>query len=51
MRRTDGAMAQTKEHNQLACQVGVPAIVVFINKVDMVDDPTSSLVERKCAIC
>src|SRR3989339_268382 len=36
---TDGAMAQTKEHILLARQVGVPAIVVFINKVDMVDDP------------
>jgi elongation factor Tu len=36
---TDGAMAQTKEHVLLARQVGVPAIVVFINKTDQVDDP------------
>ncbi|MDD2405181.1 MAG: elongation factor Tu, partial [Sphaerochaetaceae bacterium] len=36
---TDGAMAQTREHILLARQVGVPAIVVFINKTDMVDDP------------
>ena len=35
---TDGVMAQTKEHILLARQVGVPAIVVFMNKVDMVDD-------------
>ncbi len=36
---TDGPMAQTKEHILLARQVGVPAIVVFINKCDDVDDP------------
>ena len=36
---TDGAMAQTREHILLAGQVGVPRIVVFINKCDMVDDP------------
>ena len=36
---TDGAMAQTKEHILLARQVGVPAILVFINKCDQVDDP------------
>jgi elongation factor Tu len=36
---TDGAMPQTREHILLAYQVGVPAIVVFLNKVDMVDDP------------
>ncbi|MDA3835253.1 MAG: elongation factor Tu [Spirochaetales bacterium] len=36
---TDGAMAQTKEHILLARQVGVPALIVFINKVDQVDDP------------
>ena len=36
---TDGPMAQTREHILLARQVGVPAIVVFMNKVDMVDDP------------
>lgn len=35
----DGAMPQTKEHLLLAYQVNVPAIVVFLNKVDMVDDP------------
>ena len=35
---TDGPMAQTKEHILLARQVGVPAIVVFLNKVDQVDD-------------
>ena len=36
---TDGPMAQTKEHILLARQVGVPAIVVFLNKADQVDDP------------
>ena len=36
---TDGPMAQTKEHLLLARQVGVPAIIVFLNKVDQVDDP------------
>ena len=36
---TDGAMAQTREHLLLARQVGVPAIIVFINKCDQVDDP------------
>ena len=36
---TDGAMAQTKEHILLARQVGVPSIVVFVNKTDQVDDP------------
>src|SRR5690606_20233154 len=36
---TDGPMPQTREHIVLARQVGVPYIVVFINKVDMVDDP------------
>src|SRR5918911_1735468 len=35
----DGAMPQTREHILLARQVGVPRIVVFINKIDMVDDP------------
>src|SRR5213595_900073 len=35
---TDGPMPQTREHILLARQVGVPAIVVFMNKVDMVDD-------------
>ena len=36
---TDGAMPQTREHILLAYQVGVPSIIVFLNKVDMVDDP------------
>ncbi|OIP79466.1 MAG: elongation factor Tu [Parcubacteria group bacterium CG08_land_8_20_14_0_20_48_21] len=36
---TDGPMPQTREHILLARQVGVPYIVVFLNKVDMVDDP------------
>ena len=35
----DGPMPQTREHILLAHQVGVPAIIVFMNKVDMVDDP------------
>ncbi len=35
----DGPMPQTREHILLARQVGVPALVVFLNKVDMVDDP------------
>ena len=37
---TDGPMPQTKEHILLARQVGVPYVVVFINKVDQVDDPS-----------
>jgi len=36
---SEGPMPQTKEHVLLARQVGVPAIVVFLNKVDLVDDP------------
>ena len=36
---TDGPLAQTREHVLLARQVGVPAIVVFMNKCDIVDDP------------
>src|SRR5512140_1995477 len=36
---TDGVMPQTREHILLAHQVGVPYMVVFLNKVDMVDDP------------
>ena len=36
---TDGPMPQTREHILLARQVGVPAVVVFLNKVDLVDDP------------
>ncbi|MGP1576627.1 MAG: elongation factor Tu [Treponema sp.] len=35
----DGVMPQTKEHLLLARQVGVPSIIVFLNKVDLVDDP------------
>src|SRR5271169_2167532 len=35
----DGPMPQTREHILLAYQVGVPSVVVFMNKVDMVDDP------------
>ena len=35
----DGPMPQTREHILLARQVGVPSVVVFLNKVDMVDDP------------
>jgi elongation factor Tu len=36
---TDGPMPQTREHILLARQVGVPSLVVYLNKVDMVDDP------------
>src|SRR5229473_1844673 len=36
---TDGPMPQTREHILLARQVGVPSMVVYLNKVDMVDDP------------
>jgi elongation factor Tu len=36
---TDGPMAQTREHILLARQVGVPALVVFLNKIDQLDDP------------
>src|SRR3569623_800859 len=36
---TDGPMPQTREHVLLARQVGVPHLVVFVNKVDLVDDP------------
>jgi elongation factor Tu len=36
---TDGPMPQTREHILLARQVGVPSVVVFMNKVDLVDDP------------
>jgi len=42
---TDGAMPQTKEHVLLARQVGVPAMVVFINKVDIADPELVDLVE------
>lgn len=42
---TDGAMPQTKEHILLARQVGVPAIVVFLNKMDMIGKGDEELVE------
>lgn len=42
---TDGVMAQTKEHVLLAKQVGVSNMVVFINKVDLVDSDVVTLVE------
>lgn len=46
---TDGPMAQTREHVLLARQVGVPAILVALNKVDMVDDEEMlELVEEEC---
>ena len=38
----DGPMPQTREHILLARQVGVPSIIVFMNKVDLVDDPELS---------
>ena len=48
----DGPMPQTREHILLARQVGVPALVVFMNKCDMVDDPELlDLVELECASC
>jgi elongation factor Tu len=47
----DGPMPQTREHILLARQVGVPYIVVFLNKVDMVDDPELiELVEKGSAL-
>lgn len=42
---TDGAMQQTKEHLLLAKQIGVPSVVVFLNKCDMVDEETMEMVE------
>ncbi|MCH9625351.1 MAG: Elongation factor Tu [Chlamydiales bacterium] len=42
---TDGAMPQTKEHILLAHQVGVPSIVVFLNKVDMIGESDLELIE------
>ena len=41
----DGPMPQTKEHILLARQVGVPSLVVYMNKVDQVDDEELELVE------
>src|SRR3984885_11234596 len=43
----DGPMPQTREHILLARQVGVPALVVFMNKVDLVDDELVELVEME----
>ena len=43
----DGPMPQTREHILLARQVGVPALVVFLNKVDMADPDLLELVERR----
>ena len=49
---TDGPMPQTREHILLARQVGVPYLVVFLNKVDAVDDPELlELVSWKCGSC
>ena len=46
----DGPMPQTREHILLARQVGVPALVVYLNKIDMVDDPELiELVEMEAA--
>lgn len=42
---TDGAMPQTKEHILLARQVGVPSIVVFLNKIDMIGESDQELIE------
>jgi len=49
---SDGPMPQTREHILLARQVGVPSLVVFMNKVDMVDDPSCSIWwSSRCASC
>ena len=46
---TDGPMAQTREHVLLARQVGVPTILIALNKADMVDDEEMlELVEEEC---
>jgi elongation factor Tu len=50
----DGPMPQTREHILLARQVGVPAVVVFLNKVDMIDAATRSCwtwLSSSCASC
>src|SRR5881398_9831 len=47
----DGPMPQTREHILLARQVGVPAIVVFLNKVDLADADLLDLVTWKSATC
>ena len=44
---TDGVMPQTREHILLAKQVGVPNIIVFLNKVDMVDDKNLLILSKK----
>jgi len=44
---TDGPMPQTREHILLACQVGVPALVVYLNKVDIADPELLELVEME----
>jgi elongation factor Tu len=44
---TDGPMPQTREHILLGRQVGIPRMVVFMNKVDMVDDEVLELVEME----
>jgi elongation factor Tu len=41
---TDGPMPQTREHILLARQVGIPSLVVFLNKCDMVDDEEVRLI-------
>ena len=46
---TDGVMPQTREHIQLAKQIGVKDIVVFINKADLVDKETVELAEMEVA--
>ena len=45
---TDGPMPQTRGHILLARQVGVPQLVVFMNKVDMVDDPELQIGRASC---
>ena len=58
----DGPMPQTREHILLARQVGVPNIAVFMNKIDLVDDPelielvemevgSFTVIERRSASC
>jgi len=48
----DGPMPQTREHILLAYQVEVPAIVVFLNKVDVMEDPNCwTWSNWNCAIC
>ena len=48
----DGPMPQTREHVLLARQVGLPQLVVFLNKCDMMEDEELlELVERRCASC